>query len=186
MKTRLLIFSLILVSFFGTAYAVPEPDLPYTTNQLDELCRTGQALCQPPIKDTNLIGAGGIDLDPDLSPSYAMDFAMGTFYLTILPLAAMSAIIAALFLVPYFILKRKNIPTRPYMTLILSGLLLHYSITQLIKPITHLPAILFALDKVESDVIVILFVSYLIPIVVLGIAVILLYRSSVIRKLIKR
>jgi len=61
------------------------------------------------------IGGGSIDSDPDLSPSYALDFVGGLFYRTFLPLLAFSGIISSLFLVPYFILKRKNTPSRIYL-----------------------------------------------------------------------
>jgi len=133
-----------------------------------------------------LVHSDTLDLDPDLSPSYALDFAMSTFYLTILPLTAIGGGIAALFLVPYFILKRKNIPSRPYMVVILSGLLLHYSITEIIRSVIHLSRMLHGIDKGELSFIAPVFVSMLIPVIVLCIAGILLYRSSVIRKLIRK
>jgi len=130
-----------------------------------------------------LVPAGALDLDPDLSPTYALDFMGGFFYLTILPLAVIGSIIAGLFLVPYFILKRKKIPSRPYMSLILSGLLLYYGITNLISSVNHLSRMLFLIEKGESYLIEQVFLSFLVPIIVLGIAGILLYRSSVIRKI---
>lgn len=127
-------------------------------------------------------GGDSIDLDPDLSPSYALDFSMVSFYYMILPLTG----IAILFLVPYFILKRKNIPSKSYMSLILSGLLLHYGITNLITTVPHLSLMLSLIEKGESFVFVALFQSFLIPIIVICISGILLYRSSIIRKLIKK
>ena len=60
---------------------------------------------------SNYIGGGAIDLDPDLSPSYAYDFASQSFYLTVLPLTRLALVISALFLVRHYILKRKNIPS---------------------------------------------------------------------------
>ena len=126
-----------------------------------------------------------LDLDPDLSPSYALDFGFGFFY-TIIPLAIISAIISALFLVPHFILKRKNIPSRPYMSLILSGILLHYGISNLIPFGNQIPAILHLLDKEPSFFIQQVLPQFLIPVIALSIAGILLYKSSVIRGLLKR
>ena len=136
--------------------------------------------------ESQYVGGGAINSDPDLSPSYALDFATGSFYLNFLPILSLIGIISSLFLVPYFILKRKNIPSRPYMSLILSGLLLHYGITNLISSLVHLPSMLQLIDGGESYVIEQLFVGFWIPVVVLAIAGILLYRSSVIRKLIRK
>lgn len=127
-----------------------------------------------------------IDLDPDLSPSYSYDWPGSTFYLNFYPLVIVPLVVAGLFLIPHFILKRKNIPSKPYMALILSGLLLHYGISSLISNVIHLSSRLFLIDKGVSNFIAPLYVSFLIPIIVLGIAGILLYRSSIIRKLIKR
>ena len=130
------------------------------------------------------IGGGSIDFDPDLSPSYALDFGFGFFH-TIIPLASISVIISALFLVPYFILKRKNITSRPYMALILSGLLLHYGITSLISFGNSAPILLRLLDEEPSFFIEHVLSQFLIPVIVLCIAGILLYRSSIIRRLLK-
>ena len=127
-----------------------------------------------------------IDLDPDLSPSYSYDWPGSTFYLNFYPLVIVPLVVAGLFLIPHFILKTKNIPSKPYMALILSGLLLHYGITSLISNVIHLSSRLFLIDKGVSNFIAPLYISFLIPIILLGIAGILLYRSSIIRKLIKR
>lgn len=130
---------------------------------------------------------GGGSIDPDLSPSFTIDFAGGLFYLTILPLAGLFAGISALFLVPYFILKRKNIATKPYMALILSVLLLHYGITGLITYVPHLPAISFVIDKEgDSYLTAQILIPFCIQVTALCVAGILLYRSSVIRDLIKK
>lgn len=131
----------------------------------------------------DLVPSTALNLDSDLSPSYAVDFALGTVFL---PILGICGLITALFLVPYFILKRKNIPSRPYMALILSGLLVHYGITTLIPSVPQLSLLLSLIEKGESFMIESLFISFLIPLIVLGIAGILLYRSSVIRKLLKR
>lgn len=136
--------------------------------------------------ESQYVGGGSLDSDPDLAPSYALDFVGSSFYLNFLPIVSLIAIISSLFLVPYFILKRKNIPSRPYMSLILSGLLLHYGITNLISFLLHSQSILQLIDRGESYMIEQLFVAFWIPVIVLFVAGILLYRSSVIRKLIKK
>jgi hypothetical protein len=131
-------------------------------------------------------GGGSLDLDPDLSPSYALDFAWGLFYLTFLPLLAMGLGISALFLVPHFILKRKSIPSRPYLSLILAGLLLYFFIPHVAGTLHTLTMIFSQPEQIRTWVFNFRFIFILIPIVVLGIAGILLYRSSIIRKLLKR
>lgn len=129
-----------------------------------------------------LVHMDTLDLDPDLSPSYALDISGNFLYYILLSFVG----IASLFLVPYFILKTKNIPSRPYMALILSGLLLHYGITTLIGSVPQLSLVLFALEKGESFIFITLVISFLIPIIVCVISGIILYKSPVIRKLIKK
>lgn len=130
-------------------------------------------------------GGGSIDLNPELSPTYALDFAGGLFYHTILPLTALSLGVSALFLVPYFILKRKNIPPKPYLSLILAGLLLYFGTPYIISSLDPL-AMIFSSQPEQAIrwVFDFRFVGLMIPIVMYSVAGILLYRSSVIRKLI--
>lgn len=128
-----------------------------------------------------------LDLDSDLSPSYALDIMGGAFYLTFLPLVGISVGITGLFLAPYFILKRKNITTRPYMVLILVGVLSHYGITGLITHVPQLPLVLFLISKENDSYLTAqLLIPFCTQVIALGIAVILLYRSSIIRKLVKK
>ncbi len=132
------------------------------------------------------IGGGSIDLDPDLSPSYALDFAGGTFYHIILPFVGWGVGISALFLVPYFILKRKNIPSKPYLSLIVAGLLLFFGMPTFVSSLQTFAIIFSQPDQILTWVFDILFVLLLIPIFVLIIAGIILYRSTVIRTLIHK
>ncbi len=175
MKTRLLIIIGVIISMFFVASLSLISDFRHTGNPNECWYQDDDDEIIPCVVDGSVL-----DLNPDLSPSYALDFPGNSFYYIILSFVG----IAALFLVPYFILKTKNIQSRPYMALILSGLLLHYGITTLIGSVPQLSIILYALEKGESFIIVPLFISFLIPITVLGIAGILLYRSSVIRRLI--
>lgn len=130
-------------------------------------------------------GGGAVDMAPDLAPSYALDFALDAFYHTILPLTALSAGVSALFLVPHFILKRKNIPSRPYLSLILAGLLLYFGMPHLISSLESF-AILFSSypEQAIRWVFDFRFIGLMVPVIMFSIAGILLYRSSVIRKLI--
>ena len=73
------------------------------------------------------IGAGGIDLDPDLSPSYAFDFAGGLqFHSIFVAGPIMLGIISLVFLVPNIILRIKKIPTRKYMLIIAAAILIFF------------------------------------------------------------
>lgn len=132
------------------------------------------------------LGGGAIDLDPDLSPTYAYDFANGLFYRTILPIVGLALVISSLFLVPHFILKRKNMPSRPYLSLILAGLLLYFGMPYLISSLERL-VMLFSSqpEQIIRWVFDFRFIGLMIPIIMFSIAGILLYRSSVIKKLIK-
>lgn len=166
---------------------------PYTISKPIENDGIGEwtGTPSPHVWDTgDGIGAGSLDLDSDLSPSYAYDFMGGymgiIFYHTILPLVGLGLGISALFLVPHFILKRKNIPSKPYLSLILAGLLLYFFIPNFVASL-HLFTILFSHpDQILTWVFNFRFILLLIPIFVIVIAGIILYRSSVIRKLLKK
>ena len=76
------------------------------------------------------ISEGPIDLDPNLSPSYALDFAFGWKSIFVfVPL--MSGIITAVLLAIHFILKKKNIRSRPYITIIAAAIMLYFEIQTL-------------------------------------------------------
>ena len=132
------------------------------------------------------LGGSTTDLDSGLSPSFALDFAGGLSYHILLPYLLLSGIILPSFLVPYFILKRKNIPSKPYLSLILAGLILFFSIPSFILSLQSFAIILSQPEQVRTWVFNPQFIVLLIPIFVSIIAGFLLYRSSVIGKLIKR
>lgn len=80
--------------------------------------------------ESQYVRGGSINLDPDLSPGYALDFTGSLFYYTFLPIFG---IILLLFLAPYFILKRKKIPRRPYMSVISAAIMLFFGIPFLVN-----------------------------------------------------
>ncbi|WP_371503841.1 hypothetical protein [Nitrosopumilus adriaticus] len=178
MKTRLLIiigiiFIVSVLLYVFVLGAIGQCDLPLT-------------FCTNFIK-SNFVGGGSTNLDPELSPTYALDFMGGLFYHTILPLTALSTVISALFLVPYFILKRKNIPSKPYLSLIVAGLLLYFGTPYLISSLEAFAMIFSSQpEQIIRWIVDIRFVLSLIPFIVLSIAGILLYRSSILRKLIRK
>ena len=132
------------------------------------------------------LGGSTVDLDSGLSPSFALDFAGGLSYHILLPYLLLSGIILPSLLIPYFILKRKNIPSKPYLSLILAGLILFFSIPSFILSLQSFAMILSQPEQVRTWVFNPQFILLLIPIFVSIIAGFLLYRSSVIGKLIKR
>ncbi len=162
-------------SYHGGGYVNPE-------------CQKGHeivnGICQS--VNYNHIGGGTVNLNHELSPSYALDFMGASFYRVILPLAALFVGVAAAFLVPYFILKRKNTPSKPYMALILAGALLFFGIPNLASSLESISTILSQPEQAMRWIFNFQFVPRLISISIVSVAVILLYRSSVIRKLIKR
>ncbi|QLH06143.1 hypothetical protein [Nitrosopumilus ureiphilus] len=73
-----------------------------------------------------------IDLDPDLSPSYALDFATSTNSIFVV-LPMILSIVFLLIIIPHLILKRKKIPSRPYISLIAAAIMLFFGIPSLIN-----------------------------------------------------
>lgn len=90
-----------------------------------------------------------------------------------------------LFSVTYLIAKRKNIPSKPYLPLIISGMLLYYGTINLFVFNPRLPDFLYPDQDIKLELIGHLVFSFWIPIINYIIAGILLYRSSIIRKLLK-
>ena len=131
------------------------------------------------------IGGGSLDLDPDLSPSYAFDFIGGLFFTVFLIYMSWSVGVLALFLVPHFILKRKNIPSRPYLALILAGLLIFFATPNFISSLHVFEMILSQPQQAATWLFNFKFILLLAPIFILVFAGFLLYNSSVVRKLIK-
>jgi hypothetical protein len=134
----------------------------------------------------NYHGGGAVNLNPELSSSYALDFIGTSFYRVILPLAALFVGVAAAFLVPYFILKRKNTPSKPYMVLILAGTLLFFGIPNLVSSLESISIILSQPEQAMRWIFNFQFVPRLISISIVSVAGILLYKSSVIRELIRK
>ena len=124
--------------------------------------------------------------NPDLSPSYALDFAGGLIYGTIMPLAGLFVGVSALFLTPYFILKRKNIPSRPYLALILAGILLFFTIPNFVSSLEFIPYLISHPEQIRPYIFEQVLFRMWWQIAILTIVGILLYRSSVIRNLIKK
>ena len=126
---------------------------------------------------------GGIDMDPDLSPSYAYDFVLKTYYY---PMIIAIGIIVSSFLVTYFIVKWKKKPTRPYLALVLAGWLLDFGIRNFYLSHPYLSQVIDVTPEKGLNLIGHLASSFWLPIIAIIIAGILLYKSSLIRKWLKR
>lgn len=102
--------------------------------------------------------------------------------------AAYALGVAALLLFPvlYFVLKRKNIPRRPYFILALAGSLLYLGIINLILFLQTLATMPSSIDYSQPYILDQLILSLMVFLVELSVGGILLYRSSVIRKLMKK
>ena len=96
--------------------------------------------------------------------------------------------VAVLLLFPilYLILKRKNIPKRPYFILAIAGSLVYFGIASLISFLQSWVTPSPVIDHSQPYILDQLVISLMIPIIELSIGGILLCRSSVIRKLIKK
>ena len=99
---------------------------------------------------------------------------------------ALGVVVLLLFPVLYFILKRKNIPRRPYFILVIAGSLTYFGITNLVSFLQALVTTSSLIDYSQPNILDQLILLLMISIVELSIGGILLYRSSVIRKLIKK
>ena len=96
--------------------------------------------------------------------------------------------VAVLLLFPilYLILKRKNIPKRPYFILAIAGSLVYFGIASLTSFLQSWVTPSPVIDHSQPYILDQLVISLMIPIIELSIGGILLCRSSVIRKLIKK
>ena len=99
---------------------------------------------------------------------------------------SLGVVIVISFPIMHLILKRKNIPRRPYFILALAGSLVYFGIVSLILVLQALVTTPPVIDHGQQYILDQLVVSLMIPIVELSVGGILLCRSSVIRKLIKK
>lgn len=134
----------------------------------------------------NYVGGGSVNLDPKLSHSYTSDYIDRWIYQTILPFVALFVGIAASFLVPYYILKRKNIPSKPYMAVILAAVLLFFGIPNLVSSMDSFLVFLSDPEENKRWFFNHHFIPRLFSISIISVAAVLLYRSSIIRKLIRK
>ena len=158
MKTRfLIIFVLVFaLGFVGTALATHDPTYNHPTpfgleTELPS-CMSDREACQnPPICENSLwdcpdnsdifsvivesgdIGGGSIDLDSELSPTFSRDWTFkSNSILFVGPLMALA--VSIILIIPYLVLKKKNIPPRRYMLVIAASILIFFSI----GPLTHI------------------------------------------------
>ena len=94
--------------------------------------------------------------------------------------------ILLLFPILYLILKRKNIPRRPYFILAIAGSLIYFGITGLTSFLQSWVTPSPVIDHSQPYILDQLVISLMMPIIELSIGGILLCRSSVIRKSIKK
>jgi len=89
------------------------------------------------------IGGGAIDLDSDLSPSYALDFTGYLKFHSIFVMVPIQlGIISLLLIIPHLILKKKKIPSQRYVALIAAVIMLFIGIPNSIQGVLHLFMIL--------------------------------------------
>jgi len=105
-----------------------------------------------------------IDLDPNLSPSYALDFVGGLQFNSIFVMMPIQlGIISLLLIIPHLLLKKKEIPSRPYVALIAAAIMLFIGIPNSIQGIMHLFVIL-----IDEHLRTIEYLSATVPLMVLG------------------
>ena len=120
----------------------------------------------------------GIDLDPDLSRSYALDFSDSVF--VVVPI--MLGIISLILVIPHLILKKKKIPSRQYVLLIASAIMLFFGIPIIIQGIDQWS--LLQHEKLQTIEFVLLILVVQTPGYVLtGIGIAILCKSQLIRRI---
>jgi len=161
-------------SYHGGGYVNPE-------------CQKGHELLNGICQSINYNYVEGdiVNLDVKLSHLYTEDYINRWIFQIILPFVGLFTGIAATFLVTYFILKRKNIPTRPYMAVILAGVLLFFSIPNLVSSMDSFLVFLSDPEENKSWLFNHHFIPRLFSISMMSVAAVLLYKSSIIRKLLK-
>jgi hypothetical protein len=131
------------------------------------------------------IGDGAIDLDPDLSPSYALDFPFGWKSIFVF-VPMVSGIIAAVLLGIHFILKKKKIRSRPYITIISAAIMLYFGI----QTLSMLGTIVMFLQQESPwhylDQAVTLLAYPIMGFSLVGLGIIFLYKSQLVRRLIQK
>jgi len=126
------------------------------------------------------VTAEGLDLNPDLSPSYALDFSMSlNSVFVVVPI--MLGTISLILIIPHLILKKKKIPSRPYVLLIASAIMLFFGIPIIIQGIDQWS--LLQHEKLQTIEFVLLILVVQTPGYVLtGIGIAILYKSKLIRR----
>ena len=210
MKTRLLMIVGILLSLWlsGIAFATHDPAYNHPTpitspeSELPPCTSTRDACQNPPICENTIwdcsdnsdvfsnvieseddMGISSIDLDPELSPSYSQEFIQ---YTLPMPIIFPVIIIVTLFVGTFVVLKIKKTPSRPYLALVLTGLLLFFGIPNFVSSLEFMPYLISQPEQIRPYVFEQIFLAMWVPTIALSIAGILLYRSSVIRKMIKK
>ena len=130
-------------------------------------------------------GGGSLDPDPASHPSFPNDFLLGwNLIFVFVPLA--SGIIASILLLIHLILKKKNIPSRPYITIISAAIMLYFGISAL----SVLGTIVMFLQQESPwhylDQMMALLSYPIIGFSLTGLGITFLYKSSLIRGLIRR
>jgi hypothetical protein len=211
MKTSLLmtIWMLLFLEISGIAFAIHDPTYDHSTPfgiSESELppCMSDREACQnPPICENTLwdctdssnifsnvieseyVGGGSIDLDQDLSPSYALDFVFGWKSIFVF-VPMVSGVIATVLLAVHFILKKKKIRSRPYITIISAAIMLYFGIQTLSK----LGTITMFLQQESPwhylDQIMALLAYPIIGFSLTCLGIVFLYKSQLIRRLVQK
>jgi hypothetical protein len=154
MKSRLLIIIGIMMTVIGFTSSTLAQELPPCTS--DRVACQNHPICENTMWDcpdnSNIfstivesedIGGGSIDLDPDLSHSYAYDFVF-SWNSIFMFVPMMLGIVGASLLIAHLILKRKKKPSRPYLILIIAGFLLYFGIPNAVQGLLLVFIIIFS------------------------------------------
>ncbi len=133
------------------------------------------------------IGGGSIDLDPDLSPSYAYDFAFGSvMYHNLISLMPMILFFTLPYIPLWLIEKYKKIPARSLQKLFLGSTAIYWGGSLSILLLTGIVNLIFNPSDHFGSFGTFIFTFGLLGIPVLALGIVLLYKSPIIRRLLNR
>jgi len=185
MKTNLIIIVCIVAIYFIFGIFFPVMLTPICIVNFIEIELPYCGVLNEDSNEFENIGGGSIDLDPDLSPSYAYDFLFGWKSIFVfVPLV--SGVITIILLSIHFILKKKHIRSRPYIAIISAAIMLYFGI----QILSGLSTIVMFLQQESPwhylDQIVTLLAYPIIGFSLIGLGIVFLYKSQLIRRLIKK
>jgi len=145
-------------------------------------------------KDSSSIGKwaraedSSVNLDSELSPSYVSyeEQIFGNPNSIFVAGPVLLGMVSMIFIIPHLILKRKKIPSRPYVLLIAAGIMLFFGLPNLVGSLFSLGIILLSQTPIESGLLLSMLMSSGFTFALVAISIGILLKSQLIRKGLRR